>query len=321
MTTLANRRRPMTFDDVSGNDTQIRVLCGLLSLPTSPEDKRPRVYVHTGAPGSGKTTIARIAASQLVTDPATDILEINGGDENKVDDFRELCDRVQFLPFSGGARAIIVDEAHRLTPDAWSMLLKPLEDGHPHNYWFICTSEDKKIPVAIRRRAKCIEIQKVSDRDMGRILIRTAKGEGLQLPEAIRARIVELANGSTGEALSHLETVSPLCSGTGPMGEEEIQEALRFLKAPGDGAKNLGKALLDGAKLEDIIQILKNCQDAKEDPESLRRGVLGYASAALLNGWDKNARAVGILQVFSAGTTYDSGFPCLVAMAMTAGNM
>ena len=316
MTTLANRRRPATYDDVMGNDANVKILQDCLSQPA---DKRPRVYFLEGAPGSGKTTLARIAAATIVTDPETDILEINGANSNKIDDIRDLLERVQYLPMSGGCRAIIIDECHRLTSDAFGALLKPLEDGVGHNYWFFATSEAKKIPPAIRRRAKCIEVKGLDNRTMTRMLVRTAKEEGIQLPEPVRLRIIDLAAGSPGQALSLLETVAPLC--VGDLDADGIREILSTLKEADEGAKNLGKALLDGASLDTIIQILKSLQDAKEDPESLRRGVLGYANAALLNGWDKNARAVGILQVFSAGTTYDSGFPCLVAMAMTAGNM
>lgn len=316
MTTLANRRRPSTFDEVYGNEANIKILQDALSKP--PETRR-RVYILTGLPGSGKTTMARIAAEQIVTDSMCDILEINGSEQNKKEDAESLLERIQFLPMSGGSRAIILDEAHATTAAAWSLLLKPLEDGHPHNYWFICTSEDKKISQAIRRRACCIQVAGLDTRTMTRMLVRTAKEEGITLPGAVKDRIIDLAAGSPGQALSLLETVAPLL--VGDLEAEGLKEALSVLKETDEGAKNLGKALLDGVPLDRIIHILKNCQDAKEDPESLRRGVLGYASASLLNGWDKNARAVGILQVFSAGTTYDSGFPCLVAMAMTAGNM
>ena len=316
MTTLANRRRPATYDDVMGNDANVKILQDNLALPA---DKRPRVFFLVGRPGSGKTTMARIAATSVVTDPKTDTLEINGARYNKKEDMEDLIGRVQFLPMSGGARAIILDECQEVTAAAWSLLLKELEEGPAHNYWFICTSEEKKITPAVRRRGPFLTVNTLDNRTMTRMLVRTAKDEGIQLPEAVRTRIIELAAGSPGQALSYLETVAPLC--VGELDAEGLKEVLSTLKESDEGSKNLAKALLDGADLDQIIKILKSCQDAKEDPESLRRGVLGYASAALLNGWDKNARAVGILQVFSAGTTYDSGFPCLVAMAMTAGNM
>ena len=316
MTTLANRRRPSTFEDVYGNDANIKILQDCLSVPV---EKRSRIFFFEGAPGSGKTTLARIAAALVVNDSETGIMEINGSAQNKKEDAEDLVERIQYRPLDGGCRAIIYDEAHATTSAAWSLLLKPLEDGLPHNYWFICTSEGKKIPPAIRRRAKCIEVKSLDTRTMTRMLVRTAKDEGIQLPEPVRSRIIELANGSPGQALSLLETVAPLC--VGELDAEGLKEALSVLKESDEGSKNLAKALLDGASLDEIRKILKACKDAKEDAESLRRGVLGYAEAALLNGWDKNCRALGIIQVFAAGNTYDSGFPCLVAMAMTAGGM
>lgn len=315
MTTLANRRRPKSYDDVYGNDANIKILQEALAQP---KDKRSRVYVLTGTPGSGKTTLARIAALGLVTDEL-DIMEINGSAQNKKEDAENLIERIQFLPMSGGVRAIIYDEAHATTAAAWSLLLKPLEDGLEHNYWFICTSEDKKIPAAIRRRAKCIEVKTLDTRTMTRMLVRAAKEEGITVPEAVRSRIIEISNGSPGQALSHLETVAPLC--IGELDADGLKEVLSILKESDEAAKNLGKALLDNASLDQIRELLKGLQETKEDPESIRRGVLGYATAALLNGWDRNARALGIIQVFASGTTYDSGFPCLVAMAMTAGGM
>lgn len=316
MTTLANRRRPSTFEDVYGNDANVKILQENLSMPA---DKRPRVYFLVGKPGSGKTTMARIAAELVVSDPETGILEINGARYNKKEDAESLIERIQFRTMDGGPRAIILDECQEVTAAAWSLLLKELEDGHPHNYWFICTSEEKKITPAVRRRGPFIVVNTLDTRTMTRMLVRTAKDEGIQLPEAVRTRIIDLAGGSPGQALSLLGTVAPLL--IGELDAEGLKEALSVLKETDESSKNLAKALLDGASLDHIIKILKSCQDAKEDPESLRRGVLGYASSALLNGWDKNARAIGILQVFSAGTTYDSGFPCLVTMAMTAGNM
>jgi len=312
MSALANRRRPASYDDVYGNDAQVAVLKELFSKP---EDSRPRVVILTGVPGSGKTTLARIVANSIVTDIDTDIMEINGSAQNKKEDAEALVESIQYRPMSGGNRAIIYDEAHATTPAAWSLLLKPLEDGYPHNYWFIATSESKKIPKAILRRAKCIEISSLSDSVMKRLLVRTSKDEGIQLHEEIRNKIIEVSGGSPGQALSCLETVSPLCKKE--MTPEEVQEACALLRGSAQGSTDLAKALLAGADVREIISIVKACKEADEDAESLRRGVLGYCSAAILGGWDKG-RGPWILEVFCSGNTYDSGIPGLLLMAITA---
>lgn len=315
MSSLANRRRPKSFEDVYGNESQVAILQKLLQ---EPPETRSHIFVLTGVPGGAKTTLARLCASELCTDPEMDTMEVNGAAQNKKEDAEELVESIRSAPMSGGNRAIIYDEAHFTTPAAWALLLKPLEDCAKHNYWFICTSEGTKIPVAIKRRAKLIEVTPLNDSTMKRLLVRAAKEEKIALCPEIREKIIEVSGGSAGVALSHLETVAPLCKVE--MSPEEIESATLVLRGVDQGSQDLAKALLALKSGDEIRQILKACKGAGKEPESTRRGVLGYCDALIL-GWGntkERQRALEIIEVFCAGNTFDSGSAGLTLLALKA---
>ena len=72
--------------------------------------------LFSGAPGVGKTTLAKILIHQLNIDEY-DVLEINASRENSVDTIRDrITGFVQTMPF-GTFKVVLLDEADYISPN------------------------------------------------------------------------------------------------------------------------------------------------------------------------------------------------------------
>ena len=107
MTQLYEQYRPKTFDDVIGQEKAIGKLERLAKRGLG-----GRVYWITGSSGTGKTTLARIIASEIADDFA--VIEIDGSDltMDRVREYERWC---RSKPIGGGFHVFIVNEAHGLS--------------------------------------------------------------------------------------------------------------------------------------------------------------------------------------------------------------
>lgn len=318
MTALAARLRPTAFDDVLGHEPVVRAVQKLLN---EPQETRPRCFTFVGAPGGGKTTLARLIAEHLVPDPecrSMDVDEIDAASYSGAEDTRNLRERVQNRPMSGGNRVVIMDEAHRLSATAKDVLLKIMEDGPKHLYWIICTSEGDKLPDAIKRRGAFFDLKPVPDAEIKRMLVKVSRKEGIYLPEAVRDRIIEAAKGSPGKALAELEKAGAMCRED--MSAAEIEEVAGYVGQSSEAAGSLPKLLLANASKGEVIQCIAALKAEGKDAEGTRRGVLGYMESAVLGNWYKGGkeRPLEIMEVFCAGNTFDSGWSGLIVLATNA---
>ena len=78
-------------------------------------------YLFTGPRGVGKTSIARILAHEINDIPYEDdrmhmdIIEIDAASNRRIDEIRELRDKVAVAPTSAKYKVYIIDEVHMLT--------------------------------------------------------------------------------------------------------------------------------------------------------------------------------------------------------------
>ena len=85
--------------------------------------------LFSGAPGVGKTTLAKILINELGIDEY-DILEINASRENSVDTIREkITGFVQTMPF-GAFKVVLLDEADYISPNGQAALRGVMETYH-----------------------------------------------------------------------------------------------------------------------------------------------------------------------------------------------
>src|SRR5210317_1840178 len=82
--------------------------------------------LFSGAPGVGKTTLAKILIKQLEIDDF-DVLEINASRENSVDTIRDkITGFVQTMPF-GEFKIVLLDEADYISPNGQAALRGVME--------------------------------------------------------------------------------------------------------------------------------------------------------------------------------------------------
>lgn len=124
-TTLFEKYRPTTFDDVLGQDKAVKKVKLLLSRGWG-----GRAWWISGASGTGKTTIAKIIAAQGSDEYY--VQEFDSADQLSVSEIDKIEHDMHYLAPGKGGRAYIVNEAHGLRKAIIRRLLGLLEriPGH-----------------------------------------------------------------------------------------------------------------------------------------------------------------------------------------------
>jgi DNA polymerase-3 subunit delta' len=109
-------------------------------------------------------------------------------------------------PVEGSWKVSILDDAHRLTPDAANVLLKILEEPPARSAIFLLTPYRDRLFATIVSRCQPVRFRPLSDEEMQRCL------SAQKVPEQGQMRLIELALGSPGRALhmNRAETIEAL---------------------------------------------------------------------------------------------------------------
>jgi len=296
MATLYQKYRPKTFEDVIGNESSIAALEKALT-----KKNHSHVYLLSGPPGTGKTTIARIAANKLGA-TEMDLREINSANARGIETAREIIQSIRYNP-QGEAIVYILDECQKFTGEMQSALLKPLEDTPESVYFFLCTTDPSKLLKAIKSRCTEIKTTVLPIEKIVSIIRRVNKLEELGISKNVLESIANKAEGSPRNALVMLEQISNADS-------DEAIEKILDSKGNEDDAEviELARALLNSKNnWKDIAIILRKLKDngKLDDTETIRYIVLGYMNAVIMNG-SLMPRAVAALEAFSE-PTYNTG--------------
>lgn len=284
--TLHTKYRPADFDGVLGQDDTVKSIKRVLAKSSC------QAFIFTGPSGTGKTTLARIIARHVGC-PASNLLEVDGATYTGIDAMRELAEGLQYAPLGGSKKMVIVDEAHRLSRQAWDCLLKPIEEPPAHVFWCFCTTEPLKIPNAIRTRCVQYETKAVKRDQVRELLERVRDDEGYKTPDDVLALIAEKCQGSVRLALTALAQCSA-CS--------DRRSAADIIKAASEEGDviDLCRALLKGASswstMVKLVEPLK-----EQNGEGVRLTIIAYFTKVLMGtSSDKQAAyLLNILQAFS----------------------
>lgn len=296
---LQHKYRPIKFEDIEGNENTLALITSKLS-----SKDMPHAYLLTGPAGTGKTTLGRIIARELGALSDGNELnyhELDSAQFRGIDTIREIRSTFQLAPFNNEYTVYLMDECHQNTSIAQDAMLKMLEDAPTHVVFILCTSEPQKLSVAIKRRCCVLNMSLLEPEVIEGHLNWICKKEGKKIPDSILEHIAENSGGSIGVAVKYLDTIIDLPP-------NEIKKEMVQTDSTNKAIIDLCRLLMTKKfKWKDCLEILADLQD--EDPEKIRRAVIGYCNSCLLKSDMSNAAM--ILNFFIECKTYDVGKPAI----------
>ncbi len=218
--------RPKNFDDVVGQDYIIQTLKNQVKT-----GNLSHAYLFCGPRGTGKTSTAKIFARAVncthsvdgnpcdmcaecvaLSQPNTDIFEIDAASNNRVEEIRDLREKVAYPPLIGKYKVYIVDEVHMLTDSAFNALLKTLEEPPKHVIFILATTEIHKLPATILSRCMRFDFKLLPVDLLSEHLKNVFEKRGIKCDEKSLHLIAKAGEGSVRDMLSIADSVAAYCS-------------------------------------------------------------------------------------------------------------
>ncbi len=231
--------RPTSFDSLIGQEHVVKTLENQIKT-----GRIGHAYLFCGARGTGKTTAAKIFAKAInclspvngspcgecevckkLENPSNlDILEMDAASNNKVENVRELRDKIQYPPVAGRYKVYIVDEVHMLTTEAFNALLKTLEEPPEHAVFILATTEAHKLPSTILSRCMRFDFKLVPTEKIAELIREVYDKIGKKYENEAIELIAKAGEGSVRDALS----VADVCVsyGEGVLTYNDVLEVL-----------------------------------------------------------------------------------------------
>ena len=298
---LYRKYRPKTFEEVIGQDHITHTLQNQIV-----NDQIGHAYLFTGTRGTGKTSVAKIFArsvnclnpvhgsacgecencKRLEQETDINIIEIDAASNNKVDDIRQIRDKVKFMPVGAKYKVYIVDEVHMLSDSAFNALLKTLEEPPAHIIFILATTEVHKLPQTILSRCVRFDFRLVSREELSKHLAKVFEKENISCDDESLKIIASAGEGSVRDTLSIADSIASYCQGKiskektlsvlgttdhdliinffDKIQEKDVGGVLALIDQIEKEGKNLAVFSKDLSKHSRNLLVCKSCENANE---------------------------------------------------------
>ena len=229
---LYRKWRPRTLSEMVGQEAVIRTLRHQVA-----SGRIAHAYLFCGSHGTGKTSAAKIMAraincehpvdgdpcmecascKALMEDASLDVFEMDAASNSRVEEIRDLLEKVDYPPQFSKYKVYIIDEVHMLSNAAFNALLKTLEEPPSYMVFILATTEPQKIPGTILSRCQRFDFGRLTEEQMIARMT-TAMPELKEAEPAALELIARSADGAMRDAWSLLD----MCLGSG----EKLTERL-----------------------------------------------------------------------------------------------
>ena len=254
----------MGFSSLLGNDRLKHNLTAAIS-----SGKAAHFYLISGAPGSGRHTLAKLLAAALqcesqdkpccacpscrkvLSDCHPDVITVDDKEKKfvPVDLVRDACNDIYIRPNEGTKKIYVLPRAQDMRVEAQNAMLKSLEEPPPYGVFILITDSPEKLLTTIRSRSVGLQLTALPEETLRNTLQQKFPEADPSTLEAAIAR----SGGYLGQAMEMIQT-----------GADLLPETTAFLDAfIHRDAMKLTEVLvpMERYKRDKLIPVLEQWQD------------------------------------------------------------